>query len=221
MNRMLWTGAIGLTAGVIVGGCLAYAGAFNVAADDPHWDLTTRALTWARERSIASQASEITAPNLADQELIELGAEHYAAMCEGCHLAPGAGDNELRQGLYPKPPDLTRPREREPSETFWIIKHGIKMSAMPAWGVTHDDRSIWGLTAFLQQLPSLDRTEYRGLTGTSHSMVSGEAAEGHGHEPHAHDHGTTDDSAGASGPADGEAPKQHIHADEMAHEHND
>jgi hypothetical protein len=140
-------------------------------------------------------------------------------MCEGCHLAPGVGDNELRQGLYPKPPDLTRPRERGPAATFWIIKHGLKMSAMPAWGVTHDDRSIWGLVAFLQQLPSMDPTEYRNLTGSAEARGSTEAAEGHVHEHHAHDHEKSDASAAGSEHAEAEAPQQHIHADGTAHKH--
>ena len=78
-------------------------------------------------------------------------------MCTGCHLAPGVGDNEMRQGLYPKPPNLTERRNRSPAQSFWIIKHGLKMSGMPAWGVTHDDESIWGLVAVHPATPDLER----------------------------------------------------------------
>ena len=76
-------------------------------------------------------------------------------MCVDCHLAPNRKDSEIRAGLYPKPPDMTRHVDAGTARMFWVIKHGIKMSAMPAWGPTHDDRRIWGIVAFLQELPEL------------------------------------------------------------------
>lgn len=163
MNGVL-TGILALALVVAAAVALSYAGAYDVAADSPHWNITGRVLATARDRSIAVRADTTAVPNLADPALVALGAEHYADMCTTCHLAPGLGDNEVRQGLYPKPPDLTRRRDRSPAESFWIIKHGIKMSAMPAWGVTHDDEVIWGLVAFLQQLPTLDVDSYAALT---------------------------------------------------------
>ena len=72
-------------------------------------------------------------------------------MCVGCHLAPGIENSEIRVGLYPKPPVLSEARGLNPGNAFWIIKHGIKMSAMPAWGATHDDDSIWAMVAFVQE----------------------------------------------------------------------
>src|SRR3546814_12958820 len=70
----------------------------------------------------------------------------YAAMCTQCHLKPGLKDSELRQGLYPLPPNLSQVRV-DPKDAFWVIKHGIKMSEMPAWGMVpgHDDPTIWSM----------------------------------------------------------------------------
>jgi mono/diheme cytochrome c family protein len=180
MKKVAWTVAILVVVSAAALGW-AYSGQYNVAADAPHWGVTTRALATIRERSIAAGAADLMVPNLADRELIALGAEHYSEMCTGCHLAPGMADSEMRQGLSPMPPNLTQRRARSPAETFWIIKHGIKMSAMPAWGSTHDDRTIWAIVAFLQQLPTLDAGEYAALTGTP------EAAD-HDHEAEHHDH---------------------------------
>lgn len=163
LKRVAWAVAI-LVVVSSAALAVAYSGGYNVAADEPHWNLTSRVLATVRDRSIAVRAADLTVPNLADPALIALGAEHYGAMCTGCHLAPGTGDNEMRQGLYPKPPNLTEKRDRNPAESFWIIKHGLKMSGMPAWGVTHDDESLWGLVAFLQQLPALDAAGYAALT---------------------------------------------------------
>ena len=54
--------------------------------------------------------------------------------------------------------------QHDPAETFWIIKHGIKMTAMPAWGKTHDDRLIWDMVAFVRKLPGLSPAQYQAIT---------------------------------------------------------
>lgn len=161
---------------------LSYSGVYNIAADEPHWSITDRALGTIRERSIAVRAAPLQVPNLADPAMIRLGAEHYAEMCTGCHLAPAMAETDMRQGLYPKPPNLTQRRARGPGESFWIIKHGIKMSAMPAWGSSHDDQTIWAIVAFLQQLPTLDEQEYASLTGTPDSPDYDHDVDDHDHE---------------------------------------
>src|SRR3546814_7101354 len=73
-------------------------------------------------------------PDLDDQGRIVQGAGNYDAMCTGCHLKPGVRETELSKGLYPAPPDLTR-AEIDAAEAFWVIKHGIKASGMPAWEI--------------------------------------------------------------------------------------
>lgn len=187
-------------------GLFVYAGVYNVAADEPHWSFTQQLLRTVRDRSIASRSTGIALPNLADTALIALGAEHYREMCTGCHLAPGIGSTELRTGLYPLPPSLAK-TSRRPQEQFWIIKHGVKMSGMPAWGATHDDEAIWGMVAFLRQLPSLNAAEYAALTGAA--------------EESGHDHGSHEqlEAAGPKEPA--AAPSStHVHRDGRLHTHD-
>jgi hypothetical protein len=212
---------------VLLGAALGLFGVYDVAADTPHWRPVYALLEWARDRSIAARADDIEAPPLDDPELLAAGAEHYAAMCTGCHLAPDArADTELRAGLYPQPPKLIeRNAERSPAETFWIIKHGIKSTGMPAWGKTHDDRAIWGLVALVERLPRLSAEDYAALVrgGGGHAHGHGAAAHGHEHgeaapasdeEAHAHDNGTEGDEAhdhapAASGAADRDAHHDH------------
>jgi cytochrome c553 len=139
------------------------AGWYNVGADSPHWKATYALLQVARERSVAHHASDLSVPtNLGDEAVILKGAGQYAAMCTGCHLQPGMTDSEIRPGLYPQPPNLSQLRV-DPREAFWVIKHGIKMSAMPAWGSSHDDATIWSMVAFLQKLPGLTPAEYKAI----------------------------------------------------------
>jgi hypothetical protein len=71
--------------------------------------------------------------------------------------------SELSRGLYPKAPELARKSGFSPAEQFWIIKHGIKLTAMPAWGKTHSDPLNWNMVAFVRQLPGTSAEEYRRL----------------------------------------------------------
>ena len=139
-----------------------WSGSYTIGADIPHWPITARMMMLMRSRAIAHQARDITVPNLNDPQLILRGAGQYAAMCTACHLAPNMKNSELRAGLYPQPPDLTQVRI-DPRIAFWVIKHGIKMSGMPAWGATHDDATIWSMVAFLQKLPDLSLQQYQDI----------------------------------------------------------
>jgi hypothetical protein len=119
--------------------------------------------------------------------MILKGAGQYAAMCTQCHLTPGMKDSEIRPGLYPQPPNLARLRVA-PAEAFWVIKHGIKMSAMPAWGGSHDDATIWAMVAFLQKLPDLSPAQYKQIVARAPpdddmDMDSDGAAAQAGHPP--------------------------------------
>jgi mono/diheme cytochrome c family protein len=178
---------------VVAAAFFTYAGYYNVAADDAHWGVTRGFVDSARERSIVRQSREVgTPPALDDPALLAMGAEHYDDMCVECHLAPGMDESEVRAGLDPRPPKLAaRGTRRAPEQDFWIIKHGVKMTAMPAWGITHDDHSIWALTAFVQRLPDLSRTDYDALVAQGHAAGHAhEETAGHsdGEDEHHHDH---------------------------------
>ena len=70
---------------------------------------------------------------------------------------------EISRSLYPRAPELRRGSALTPGEEFWMVKHGIKMTGMPAWGVTHDDKIIWDVVAFLRKLPGLSAEDYQAL----------------------------------------------------------
>ena len=149
---------------IIAIGIWVWSGAYNIGADSPHWAFTHYLIGQVREHSIESRTADIEVPDLDDPALVAEGAHHYAHMCTGCHLAPGMGDSEMRKGLYPRPPNLTH-FAPSPAEAFWVIKHGIKMTAMPAWGKTHDDQKIWAMVAYLQKQPHMSVERYRQLAG--------------------------------------------------------
>lgn len=138
-----------------------YSGLYNIAADDPHWGVTQKVLELLRNRSLERRSERVQLPaNLQDEKIILRGAGQYAAMCASCHLAPGMKPTELSRGMYPAPPNLTEVRV-DPKVACTAIKHGIKMSGIPAWGGPHGDEQVWTLVAFLEKLPSLSPQEYQ------------------------------------------------------------
>ncbi|OZB68712.1 MAG: DUF4440 domain-containing protein, partial [Lysobacterales bacterium 13-68-4] len=179
-----------ITVAVVLGvlalgaGAFVYSGLYNIGADDHHTKPVFAVMQTLREQSIHARSKDIVVPDLNDEQLILKGAGLYAAMCTQCHLKPGMKDSELRQGLYPLPPNLSQVRV-DPKDAFWIIKHGIKMSGMPAWGMVpgHDDPTIWSMVAFIEKLPGMTPAQYKAMVAKAppdEDMHMGEDG-GHGH----------------------------------------
>ena len=139
-------------------------GAYNVAADEPHTKPVYWLMQTVRDRSIAVRARNIAVPaDLSGSKRIAAGAGLYNEMCTSCHLGPGLERTEISQGLYPRAPKLARGVDLSPAEEFWVIKHGIKMTGMAAWGPTHNDTLIWDMVAFLRKLPKLTPAQYQAI----------------------------------------------------------
>lgn len=155
--------AVLVVAILAVGSALfVYMGVYNVAADVPHTSFVYWLLDTTRDRSIAVRAEDVKVPpDLVNANRVAAGAGLYAEMCTGCHLAPGMEKTEISQGLYPAAPELAHGTDLTPAEEFWIIKHGVKMTGMAAWGKTHNDTLIWDMVAFLRQLPTLSPAQYQ------------------------------------------------------------
>ena len=99
-----------------------------------------------------------------------MGTEHFADHCAICHGAPGVPKGEIARGLYPQPPDLAVTSKRYTgSELFWIIKHGIKMTGMPAW-TDHSDDELWATVAFIEKLPGMTEKDYAKLLAASRAQ---------------------------------------------------
>lgn len=205
--KILLTVLITLLMALAIGAAVIHGGGLtNFAADEPHSSLIDGAIIFARERFIAARSKDLEVPELDDPARLADGAAHYVPMCAGCHLGPGTQDTEIRRGLYPQPPNLAQPsghagghdhsdRATGAKRQFWIIKHGIKMTGMPAWGTTHSDDEIWGLVAFLQKLPQMSSEEYAKLqepAAGEHSREHGDVPADHvdppGVKPHQHKH---------------------------------
>jgi mono/diheme cytochrome c family protein len=177
--------AIAVAAGA-AGLAFVYSGRADVAATSPHWAVTEWVLSTAMQRSVERHARGIELPgSLDDAARVRAGAEAYDAMCVGCHGAPGVEPGPVGEGLEPEPPELAHEAEDwSPAELFWVTKHGVRMTGMPAFGPTHSDRDLWDLVAFVQRLPRLSAAEYQSLAGRN--VTAPRSPEGHA--GHAHHH---------------------------------
>ncbi len=171
---------------IVIGFSFIWFGVFNVAANVEHWTISTKFFELVRVRSINARAGNMTVPDLSDKARIKRGAANYAAMCSQCHLAPGADTSELYEGLNPRPPVLYKYDKftDKPSEKFWVIKNGIRMTGMPGWGSNNSDEQIWDMIALISALKEMTPKQYLQLVESGeHTHMKG----GHDDDAKPHD----------------------------------
>ena len=192
---------IAVLIGVIVGMGFVYSGLYDVSATSPHSGLANWVMSTTMHESVERRAKDIEVPNLDDEALQLAGINDFDAMCAACHGAPGKDPEPMGQGLNPPAPDLKESAAHESAaELFWVTKHGIKMTGMPAWGASHDDEAIWPVVAFMTVLPKLNADSYQAMLAS---------AEGSGH--HAADddsHSHPDAASESTGHHDTDRPQQ-------------
>lgn len=165
LGRLLLVGALaGLAALAFV-----TAGLAPVAASAGHWPITDVLLHYAMRRAVSTRAIAVK-PLPPDERYLDeraqvlKGAGHYATGCLPCHGAPGRPRSLIALGMTPPPPYLPpKIHEWDAAELFWIVKHGVKFTAMPAWPSQMRDDEVRAMAAFLQRLPALDAAQFEQL----------------------------------------------------------
>ncbi len=142
-----------------------YSGAYNVAASVPDPKIVDWALSTTMQRSVAQHAQGISVPaQLGDAQARE-GARIYNETCIYCHGAPGKDPGDIGKGLNPEPPYLPDTiADWSAAQIFWIVKNGIKMTGMAAFGASHKDDDLWKVVAFVQRLPKMTPEQYKQMT---------------------------------------------------------
>ena len=153
------TFVIGIVAAIIILpiGCMAYFvfGFSQTRADAQPSALESAILRSAIRASVRRSAAEIPNPPAANDEALVAGGKLYVAGCQGCHGELG-GPYQEDHDLYPVPPQLphTGTQYSEP-ELYWIVKHGIRMTGMSAYGPLYSEKQLWALAAFLRRINNL------------------------------------------------------------------
>jgi len=157
----------GIVIGVIATIFVALVGAYTLLqsglipanADGKPGGLELWAAGTSLDATLRHQAPKQANPlALTDANLIA-GIGLYAQHCAICH-GTSAGDasaSPIAKGLYPAPPQLATDGVEDDPEgvSFWKIKHGIRLTGMPSWGLTLSDQQIWTLALFLKHMDKL------------------------------------------------------------------
>jgi hypothetical protein len=170
------------TVGALIVAAILFAvsGIYNVSARVPHLAPTTLLLEVFRERSVEHHSGKIDWPAISDHQTLAMaGAVHFDATCRKCHGAPGRPQDEFAEGMYPKPPLLSKEMELNRDEIYWVVDNGLKMTGMPAFGVNHAHGELMAITAFVEKLPELDAGSYARFIEEAKAQGGGE---GHHHD---------------------------------------
>src|SRR5579862_3948695 len=148
-------------AGVFVYGYVLIRHGFSAAAQPSQLEkLVARAV---RNVSIPSSAANEKNPLQASPENLEDGRTRFLARCSVCHGSDGQGHSNIGANLYPKPPDLSgkETQNLKDGEIHYIIKNGVRLTGMPAWGNPHaeEEDESWKLVLFIRSLGHLTKSE--------------------------------------------------------------
>jgi len=152
---------VGLTLGV--GLVMTYAsiqsGFIPANADAPPSAIETWMASTSLRATLQREAPSQANPVEENEVNLLQGVRLFATNCAVCHgSAQGqAAASPIAKGLYQKPPQLaTDGVEDDPEgETFWKVKHGIRLTGMPSFAATLSDREIWTLALFLKHMDKL------------------------------------------------------------------
>lgn len=142
---------------------LGYA---NLRANSrPSW-LESGLLAASLDASAARHASEQTNPIRPTEANLLDGARLYRDKCADCHGRPDNPVSDYGGSFYPPAPQLMKERPHlQENGNFYVIKYGVRWSAMPAWGNIMADSEIWQVAAFLDRLdhlpPSIEQELHR------------------------------------------------------------
>ncbi len=166
---ILLAGLLGIAAGI----AFIYSGIYNVAATRQHTAPVYWAIHTAMIHSVRRRADDVP-PMPPPTLLFEPGLWLYQSHCVQCHGAPGVAPEPFALGMTPVPGSLVQAaREWRIPEIYWTVKHGIKMTGMPAWEFRLDDTELWAVVAFVACLPVLSPKDYQTMIRSGRPGVEG------------------------------------------------
>jgi mono/diheme cytochrome c family protein len=150
---------------------VSYFGLYPIGADNPPGRL---------EKTLAGRALNAYAdkhkpagdnPVQPTVDTLTVGATEYEEHCALCHGGAQARLSELRDKLSPPAPQLIDKIPHDPDAwLFWVTKHGVRMTGMPAWDGLLSDDQIWKIVAFIKhsdKLPLEVRSAWQTIGATT------------------------------------------------------
>jgi mono/diheme cytochrome c family protein len=147
-------GALVLLAAIIA----AATSLFTLSALPEPGRTETFVATRAKHFLVRRSSREGIPPTPAAQEAsAKEGERLFGTECSACHGNSGHNSTDAGRWMYPRAADLTSRDSQSYSdqELFWIIKNGIRLIGMPAFGKVESDDHIWDLVLYVRALPKV------------------------------------------------------------------
>ncbi len=157
MGKGFWVGVI-VTLIVLSGGAYVFlTGGFANIRADSNGAAPEQWLGSAMIASVRRHAPKISNPVPPTEANLVQGARLYIDKCAGCHGSPVNPDSDLGKSFSPHAPQFfgAGPLMLPPHEAFYVIRHGVRMSAMPAWGSIMADSEAWEVIDLLENAKHL------------------------------------------------------------------
>jgi mono/diheme cytochrome c family protein len=162
-NLLAFIGTIAILV-VMAAAVYLFAGFYNVAVGDRETrNIFDQALVRIRNASISRHADSTPPISLDDPQIVQAGAREFAEHnCDECHGAPGVLRKAFGRAMNPGPPGPRNMVDDDPRYIFWIIKNGIRMTAMPSFGsIGVSDNDIWEIVAFIKKFSTVSADQYK------------------------------------------------------------
>ena len=109
----------------------------------------------ALDAGVRRQAVRVANPIAATPEELRLGLRIFRNNCAGCH-GDGYQASAWGKEFYPPVPQFGRIKPSKPDwQLFWIVKRGLRYTAMGGWDGQLPDERLWRVVTFLSRLDSL------------------------------------------------------------------
>ncbi|MBV9086182.1 MAG: cytochrome c [Acidobacteriaceae bacterium] len=150
----------GIVFTVVVGALVAFFytrdGHMPVNADVSPGKVETYLATRAFDASVERHAPKMNNPVQPTDENLKRGLAIYSMNCAVCHGTPGKDTKTVGMASYPPAPQFNEdPPDMPDFQNYWIIKHGVRYTAMPSWGKMLSDDDMWTLATFLSRYKDL------------------------------------------------------------------
>jgi mono/diheme cytochrome c family protein len=156
-------------AGILIGvfalialGSLAAALLFDLSALPEPGRVETYLATKAKHILVRrSSRNGIPLPPKDIPSSVAEGEKLFGTECAACHGLNGRTLTDAGRWMYPRAADLASPETQNYSERelFWIVKNGIRLSGMPAFGKVESDEHVWHLVNYVRSLPGRDKRD--------------------------------------------------------------
>jgi mono/diheme cytochrome c family protein len=162
-----------------------HMGLMDIRADATPSNFETWFAGGGMDNSAERHAPQVKNPLQPTEADLHDGMVIYTMNCAQCHGDPKTPKSPLGTHEYPRAPQfLDEPADMPQNQNFYIIKHGIKLTAMPGWENTLNDQQIWKVVSFLANMEKLPPAVEQDWKGNAAPQPAAQPAE----KPHKHGH---------------------------------